>query len=210
MTNQPAEVCATCGEPDHVVSIPDPSPALVDHEDMYGHPFVPSLTSEQAATSLQPKTLIEALERTLALAKKWLDVDDETLGRTTAGGSAELDFMHDEMEDLRKYLDRLRVVPIEADTNMAVEDARGGWTRHRGNYWGDLPMTVWERKVGHNGTVKFHVPESVERAIVFRERQRTLKLVEAVDKLIDGYGLNFGLWAEVRAALDAVKEPDDA
>lgn len=62
------------------------------------HPNMPAARAKVEAASRRP--LVEALERALALAEAWRDVTDDTLGRTTAGGSAQLDYMHDEMDDL--------------------------------------------------------------------------------------------------------------
>jgi hypothetical protein len=45
-----------------------------------------------------------ALRDALDLAVKWRDVTEDVAGRLTSGGSAELDFMGDEMDRLRALL----------------------------------------------------------------------------------------------------------
>jgi len=48
---------------------------------------------------------LEALvRRALDLAARWRDVNDETFGRLTADGSADLDYMHDERDDIEAAL----------------------------------------------------------------------------------------------------------
>ncbi len=59
---------------------------------------------EAAARAAGRAELEGALRDALALAVSWRDVSDDTLGRLTSGGSADLDFMGDEMDRLRALL----------------------------------------------------------------------------------------------------------
>lgn len=62
--------------------------------------FRGAIADERTRWAERERLLVEALERAFRLTAMWRDVTDETLGRLTSSGSATLDFMHDEMDEL--------------------------------------------------------------------------------------------------------------